>query len=281
MRALSIILFFLIAAPAVAAPRRVVSINLCTDQLAMLLLGPDRLVSVSSRALDPGISNMVAEARKYTVNDGTVEGAVVLKPDLILAMRLRQSERTRMLKNLGYRILTVPSADSVEDALRVIRSLAHALGAEERGDLLISKMRAGLKRVEAHAPKSRLSALVFQPRGGTIGSGTIVDDVLRHAGLSNVAAERGIVGAGTLDLEQIIAANPDVLIFDDDEQGGTSLAQSMLSHPALATLRAHARSVRIPTRMWWCPGPWLVDAMARLQKSVQGASPLDARTSSP
>jgi iron complex transport system substrate-binding protein len=37
-------LLALFAAPAAAAPARVVSMNLCTDQLAMLLAAPGQLV---------------------------------------------------------------------------------------------------------------------------------------------------------------------------------------------------------------------------------------------
>jgi iron complex transport system substrate-binding protein len=46
------------AAPADTAPRRVVSINLCTDQLAMMLAAPGQLVSVSDLAADPHSSAM-------------------------------------------------------------------------------------------------------------------------------------------------------------------------------------------------------------------------------
>jgi len=281
MRILCVLLIVLVALPVAAAPRRVVSINLCTDQLAMLLLGPDRLVSVSTKAIDPGLSNMVDEARQYHINDGTAEGAIVLEPDLILAGTLRQGERTRLLESLGYRVVRVPAADSVSGGLDLITELAHTLGAEERGTAMVAAMRERLERVKTRAAKRRLRALVFQPRGGTIGAGTIVDDVLGHAGLDNVAREFGIVGAGTLNLEQIIAADPDVLIYDDDVQGGTSLAQSLLDHPALAGLRARNRSVRIPTRMWWCTGPWLIDAMELLQQSMDDVSGLDDTAAAP
>ena len=46
------------ALPAVAAPRRVVSMNLCTDQVAMLLAAPGQLISVSDLAQDPRMSPM-------------------------------------------------------------------------------------------------------------------------------------------------------------------------------------------------------------------------------
>ncbi len=40
-------------------PERVVSVNLCTDQLAMLLAAPGQLISVSHLASDPLSSSMV------------------------------------------------------------------------------------------------------------------------------------------------------------------------------------------------------------------------------
>ena len=58
-----------LALPAFAeAPGRVVSINLCTDQLAMMLAAPGQLVSVTYLAQDPRASVMTAEARAYPVN---------------------------------------------------------------------------------------------------------------------------------------------------------------------------------------------------------------------
>ncbi|MEL6267927.1 MAG: ABC transporter substrate-binding protein, partial [Pseudomonadota bacterium] len=46
-------------------PARVVSMNLCTDQLAMLIASPGQLVSVSYLARDPASSAMAAEAQGY------------------------------------------------------------------------------------------------------------------------------------------------------------------------------------------------------------------------
>jgi hypothetical protein len=37
-------------------PKRIVSLNLCTDQLVMMLVGPERIAAVSHMALDPKLS---------------------------------------------------------------------------------------------------------------------------------------------------------------------------------------------------------------------------------
>ena len=67
------------------APARVVSMNLCTDQLAMLLAAPGQLISVSHLASDPMASTMVAEAQAYPVNRGGAEQILLMEPDLVLA----------------------------------------------------------------------------------------------------------------------------------------------------------------------------------------------------
>ena len=66
-------------------PRRVVSINLCTDQLAMMMAGPGQLVSVSHLAGDPTYSTMPEAAAAYPANRGLAEEVYLLKPDLVLA----------------------------------------------------------------------------------------------------------------------------------------------------------------------------------------------------
>jgi hypothetical protein len=60
------------------APARVVSINLCTDQLAMLVAAPGQLVSVSRLAADPRASNLADGAAKLPLNSGAAEQVFLL-----------------------------------------------------------------------------------------------------------------------------------------------------------------------------------------------------------
>ena len=69
------------------APRRVVSINLCTDQLALAVAAPGQLVSVSELARDPALSAMASRAAAIPSNRGRAEEVLALRPDLVLASR--------------------------------------------------------------------------------------------------------------------------------------------------------------------------------------------------
>lgn len=69
------------ALPAAAQPpARVVSMNLCTDQLAMLIAAPGQLVSVSHVARDPVSSALAEQAQAYPVNHGSAEEIFLLAP---------------------------------------------------------------------------------------------------------------------------------------------------------------------------------------------------------
>src|SRR6056297_3507789 len=89
------------AAQADPAPRRVVSINLCTDQLAMMLAAPGQLISVSDLAADPHRSAMAEAARAYPVNHGRAEEVYLLDPDLVLTGAYNARATVEMLRGVG------------------------------------------------------------------------------------------------------------------------------------------------------------------------------------
>ena len=79
------LLALLLAAPAAAAPQRIVSMNLCTDQMALLLAGPARIVSISFLGPDPAESPLAGLARGIPVNHGLAEEVIAVKPDVVFA----------------------------------------------------------------------------------------------------------------------------------------------------------------------------------------------------
>ena len=69
------------AAFADTVPRRVVSMNLCTDQLAMLIADPAQITSLSYLSTDPRSSAMHRRARDFPQNPSS-EGQEAQKPCL-------------------------------------------------------------------------------------------------------------------------------------------------------------------------------------------------------
>ena len=71
----------LLAAPARATPPSVASINLCADQLVLVLADPEQILTVSWLSADPEESLLAATAAHYPLNYGTAEELLRFAPD--------------------------------------------------------------------------------------------------------------------------------------------------------------------------------------------------------
>ena len=72
----------LIAAHA-ETPQRIVSLNICTDELLLRLVEPSRVASVTWLSRDPSLSNIAALAAAVPVNHGSAEEVIPSAPDLV------------------------------------------------------------------------------------------------------------------------------------------------------------------------------------------------------
>lgn len=253
------------AAGAEAFPARVVSTNLCTDQLALLLAEPGQLVSVSFLAHEARSSAMAVEAAALPANRGGAEEIFLLEPDLVLAGTYTARGSVEILKRLGIRVEELPPATGFDDVRTHLKAVGAWLGQEERAAALIAEFDRDLARLRV-ARRDRGRAVLYGPGGYTTGAGTLADDILAAAGLTNVAEEAGIPGGGTLSLEKLILLDPDFIVTDLPYPG-QSQAEDILAHPALSSLRALERETGSSNASWNCETPYVLDAvrdMARL-----------------
>ncbi|VDC31651.1 ABC transporter substrate-binding protein [Pseudogemmobacter humi] len=267
-RAAVFALALLAAMPAWAGPpRRVVSINLCTDQLAMLLAEPGQLISVSDLATDPLASSMIEEARAYPANRGGAEQVFLMHPDLVLAGSYTSQASVALLRDLGVRVVQVAPVDSLAGVSEQIRVIAEALGRAEAGEALVRDFEAGLAALARDLPPA--TAALYYPNGYTTGKGTLADDVLAYTNFGNVGATAGVTGGGTLPMERLIMADPDVIVTSAPYPGA-SRSEEILTHPALTELRARAGVVATTDADWICGTPHILRAVAAMRAARDG-----------
>lgn len=255
------------AEAAVAAPHRVVSVNLCADQLLVTLAEPGQIASLTFLGSDPDLSYVAPQAVRYPANHGQIEEILAFDPDLILAGRYTAGPTLAFFQKRAVAIARVGIPATFDEVHADIRTVAAALGASEKGESVIAAMERDLAAVSA--PSVRGRALAWQPGGFTAGAGTLTDTVLRAAGFTNTAAELGLNGYGYLPLESVIDGDPDILIAESRMPDRPSLREALLQHPAIERM-AKTRRVEIPGALWSCGGPFTVEAVRRL--SVVGAS---------
>ncbi len=261
-------LLLLLFSQGAASSVRAVSINLCTDQLLLLLADPRQIASVSHLALEPASSFMARQARRHPINHARVEELLRLDPGLILAGEYSDRALIELLQGLGYRVEIFPLPFRIEDIRENIRRMARLLGQEARGERMIGRMERRLERVARQRPAVRPKALFYQPNGYTSGQDTLQDTALRLAGWRNLAAELGIRGYRVIDLEALLLAVPEQLFTSPYAPGSQSLAQQRLLHPALRRVTAGRAMVEIDYRYWICGGPMIADAVEQLHRHL-------------
>ena len=254
------------AARAEEAPRRIVSANLCADRLVLALADRDRILSVSRFAADPNLSTVVDKAQGLVLNHAGAEEIAAMHPDLVIFGQYTQKASSDMLNSLGYPVYMLPHPRDLAAMRKTIRDLAVRLGVPERGDAMIAGIDARLAALPVHPPAR---AAFYEAGGWTSGKPSLADDLLRRLGAANIPAEAGVGSSGTLPLETLVAAGPQLIIFETMAAGGepVSLASQLLEHPALA--ERGVRRLDMPMKFWDCADEAIIDA-ARL---IDGALP--------
>lgn len=265
--------FLLCAAPLYAQdlPQRIVSMNLCTDQLLLLLVEPRRIASLSYFAADPAYSPLAAQARALPANRGQAEEVLAYAPDLILTSQFSATLAANLLERLGHPVHRLGFAATADEVYAQVREVAELTGTAAQAERLVAELQAAI-RTEQQDLLPRLrgrSAAFFASNGFSYGSATLQHDFLASLGLRNVAAEAGLRGPAQLPLELLLAAQPDFLLVDSRNALDAQLAHPLLRHPALAALGGRTRVLDMPDTFFQCASPQLLEAYRRFSAHLQ------------
>lgn len=264
MRALALLLALLVA-PSVtlraeAAPIRVVSLNMCLDQLVLALAGPDQILGLSRYARDARLSHAAAAAQAFPVLRGAEE-ILHLKPDVVLTSRYTPAATRGFLAARRLRTEEFDGATSLAATSAQIERVGRLLGREVEAGALNARLNAAALGLEGAAPQG-LKVLVLARRGYVSGRSSLPGELLARAG-ATIAGNSGGRG-GFAPLEAIIALRPDALMITGEDIGAPDQGSAMLEHPALTALFPPERRIYLPDHLTVCGGPGVIDAMERL-----------------
>lgn len=260
-------------ARAADAPKRVVSMNLCTDEMAMLIAGPGQLYSVSYLASDPGSSVLADQAGAYVVNHGLAEEIFLMQPDLVIAGTYTTRTTVALLRRLGFRVEEFAPENSFDEVRVNLTRMGDILGRRQRAGELVAELDAGLARLAADKPPRKTVALYYA-NSYTSGSGTLADAIVKASGLTIIGDTLGLAGTTKLPLEQLLLANPDIVVDGDSRYAAPALAQENFVHPAYQALSGE--KIAIPGKYTICGAPFTLEAARILQDAArkpEGAAP--------
>lgn len=253
------------AAGAAETPQRIMSLSLCTDQLLLQLVPKERITSVTYLSRSSEYAFLSKEANSVPINYGNAEEILSEHPDLVLAGTFSATPARMLLKRIGTALVEVPPAESFEQIRANTRLVAHAVGAEEKGEALIAEMDATLAELARTAPTRRIAVAGWDGVGNVPAKGTLFDAILTAAGGENVAerlSASAFNGYTTVDLEQLVAVHPDILAFGNARVGRLDLSGEQLKHRVVRKLFA-GRQITYPETLYSCGLPQSATVAAR------------------
>ncbi len=273
IRYVSLVLFALLPLATRAdqpAPKRVVSMNACADQLAILMAGDGQLYSVSNLAVDPAGSVLAKEAERYVLNYGFAEEIFMMQPDLVLAGTYTARSSVAMLRRLGVHVEDLPPTNTFAEIREQIRHVGQLLGQRQRAEDLVAEFDRNLDMVPLPGPGQRRPlAVLHYLNNYTSGSNTLAGEVVVSAGFRNLGTELGLVGTVHLPLERLIMAAPDVIIAENKTEKMQILAYDAFEHPVLKAVAGGKPFTSIPDKYWVCGAPFTAEAVRRLAEEAQ------------
>ncbi|WP_439273165.1 ABC transporter substrate-binding protein [Pseudochrobactrum sp. HB0163] len=264
--------FLNLQARAENAPQRVVSLNLCTDILALSLADPAQILSVSHIAADPVSSPVAQQAKKYNLNHSGLEEILALKPDLVLASVYTAPDKLAALEQAGIPVERFGYAQNFADIVQQIAHMGNVLGRKPQADAQIAALDQALAALPEAEP---VTALVYEPNGYISGAGTLADETMRQLGITNLAATDNKTGAGRISLEDLVRLKPD-LVIEPEFYAKPALAYQNYHHPVMEALTSRegkgqaghrVSKVSVPGRYWSCGSVYILEAVKILRNA--------------
>ena len=270
-------LAFLVAMIALALPGsnaraanlpRLVSMNVCADQLLLTLADPEQILGLSRFARD-GWQSQAGDISRYPVLSGGAEDVLLIRPDIVVASAFDKRSTRELLKAKGLRLVELAVPKTLDEARQQIREAGDITGHPDRAAVEIARLDAALARARRAVSERHYRVLPLSRRGWVAGSDSFVGSLLGETGLRSAAGDLGFAFGGFASLEAIVNLRPDFIVVSQAGDTAKDDGQAFLLHPALERFYPPEKRIVIPERMTECGGVLLADALDALTAEVK------------
>jgi iron complex transport system substrate-binding protein len=247
----------------------IVSTNPCADATLVELVPPERITAISSYSRDPRATSMPLDvARRFPTTSGTAEEVIALRPALVLASDFTPPSTLSAYRRAGLRTLVLPISPSLAASEQQVMQIARAVGEIPRGQALVAHMRRAVAAAKPSYTEREPEALLFLSGNLANGAGTLLDEMMRRAGLRNGAARFGLAVTNDITNEALLAHPPQAILSAENSSRPAHLRRAMF-----AASGARVRDIPFPGSLMNCGGPVVIPAMARLAEIRRGLQP--------
>jgi len=202
----------------------------------------------------------------------SLETIVSLIPDIAFAIGVTVPDYVDALESLGIPVVMLEPAD-IAGIFRNIELVGEITGNSAQADILINNMKAHMAAICAVTASATETPAVFYEVDGTnpaqpwaAGSGTFIDTLITLAGDENVAS--GLEGWVAISLEEVVAADPDMIILGDCEWGVSP--ESVMAREGWEGITAVINEAIscIDSDLVSRPGPRITDGLEELARII-------------
>lgn len=261
--------------PALAkdTPRRIISINMCMDQLLLDLARPEQIIGLSPYARDRTRAWLADRALNYPALSGTAEEILILKPDLVVSGGFTRRATRELIAAIGIPLVEFDDVLSLAQTRAQILQFGALIGAASKASERVAALDAAVLRLRQAAARQKLRILPLARRGWVSGKESLISDLLAQAGFTNAAADLGFSDGGFATLEAVVMLRPDAILVPRDDITAEDQGSAKLLHPAIADLFPPERRIYMPEKLTVCGGPMLVEAIAHLTRQIDALKP--------
>ena len=243
-----------------AEPGRIVSLAPANTEIAFALGLGDKVVGVTTYDDYPAEVTSIAKIGDFA--SPNLEAIAAAKPDLVLATSGVQAEMVTKLEDLGATVVVVDPqniAGVYADIERVGKITGASAQAGELATAIKADVEAVRKAVAGAAPVTAFVEIGQNPLF-TVGTGTLIDELVALAGGTNVVTQPGYVGYSA---EQLIAADPQVYLATKGSMSDPSALKGRAGFDKLAAVRS-GRVVILDDNLVSRPGPRFVEGLRQI-----------------
>jgi iron complex transport system substrate-binding protein len=255
-----------------AVPERIVSLAPSNTEILFALGLGDKVVGVTDYCDYPPEAKEKTHVGGYWNPD--VETIVSLEPDLVVAQALHLTEVIPKLEAYGLKVIVLEPT-TVDEVLDAINLVGQITGNTKEATTLVNSLQSRIDRVTEKTkdlPESQRPGVFYMTWNDplmSVGGDNIGDDLITRAGGSNIF--HGLEGSPTVSLEEVIQANPDVIIAGIGMgTGGDLPLQFAMDEPRLAVTNARINNqvYSISIDLSGRAGPRIVDALEQFARFI-------------
>ena len=252
------------------APEKIVSVSPAETESLYAIGLDEQIVGVSDYDDYPEqVKDKPKMGSLYTPN---AEAIIAAEPDIVFTGISMDEAAVQKLRDLGI-VIFKTDPKTIEDVMKNIEVYGQITNHQAQAQEVIEKMKADVKEVQdkvaSIADDQKKQVYVEFSPGWTVGKGEFMDEVITLAGGVNVAGDAE--GWYEISEENIIAANPDVILYAsdvvDNDQTLDQIIKARDGWNEIAAIK-NEQVISINANLLSRPGPRVTEGLKEVAKAI-------------